>query len=127
MTRLLLASLALATTLAAQAQPCPDKNVMYWQAFPPGGESDLSAHVDFPALAAAASKVGAAVFGPTTQADFLEDLGAIQRIEQLATRHPDAAQDLRSRLDRLISPDQMGTLFKVLAIVPKTALKPPGF
>lgn len=27
----------------AQAQPCPDRNVMYWQAFPPGGESDLSA------------------------------------------------------------------------------------
>jgi tripartite-type tricarboxylate transporter receptor subunit TctC len=35
-------TLALAT-LAAQAQPCPDKNLMYWQAFPPGGESDLSA------------------------------------------------------------------------------------
>jgi tripartite-type tricarboxylate transporter receptor subunit TctC len=28
---------------AVQAQPCPDKNLMYWQAFPPGGESDLSA------------------------------------------------------------------------------------
>jgi tripartite-type tricarboxylate transporter receptor subunit TctC len=27
----------------AIAQPCPDKNVLYWQAFPPGGESDLSA------------------------------------------------------------------------------------
>ena len=27
----------------AQAQPCPDKNLMYWQAFPPGGESDISA------------------------------------------------------------------------------------
>jgi len=27
----------------AMAQACPDKNVMYWQAFPPGGESDLSA------------------------------------------------------------------------------------
>jgi tripartite-type tricarboxylate transporter receptor subunit TctC len=25
------------------AQSCPDKNVLYWQAFPPGGESDLSA------------------------------------------------------------------------------------
>ena len=25
------------------AQPCPDKNLMYWQAFPPGGESDISA------------------------------------------------------------------------------------
>jgi len=28
---------------AAFAQPCPDKNILYWQAFPPGGESDLSA------------------------------------------------------------------------------------
>ena len=27
----------------AAAQTCPDKNVLYWQAFPPGGESDLSA------------------------------------------------------------------------------------
>ena len=28
---------------AVAAQPCPEKNVMYWQAFSPGGESDLSA------------------------------------------------------------------------------------
>ncbi len=34
--------LALASASAA-AQPCPDKNLNYWQAFPPGGESDLSA------------------------------------------------------------------------------------
>jgi tripartite-type tricarboxylate transporter receptor subunit TctC len=27
----------------AHAQVCPDKNILYWQAFPPGGESDLSA------------------------------------------------------------------------------------
>ena len=39
----LLAAAALAAAFAAQAQPCPDKSVMYWQAFPPGGESDLSA------------------------------------------------------------------------------------
>lgn len=39
----LFAAVALATAFAAQAQPCPDKSVMYWQAFPPGGESDLSA------------------------------------------------------------------------------------
>jgi tripartite-type tricarboxylate transporter receptor subunit TctC len=36
-------SLAALTAPTAQAQPCPDKNLMYWQAFPPGGESDLSA------------------------------------------------------------------------------------
>ena len=39
----LFAAVALAATFAAQAQPCPDKTMMYWQAFPPGGESDLSA------------------------------------------------------------------------------------
>lgn len=38
-----LAALALAGPAPAWAQPCPDKNLMYWQAFPPGGESDLSA------------------------------------------------------------------------------------
>ena len=35
--------LCLAAAPAAMAQGCPDKNVNYWQAFPPGGESDLSA------------------------------------------------------------------------------------
>jgi tripartite-type tricarboxylate transporter receptor subunit TctC len=36
-------ALAALAGMPALAQPCPDKNVMYWQAFPPGGESDLSA------------------------------------------------------------------------------------
>src|SRR5437763_8311613 len=41
--------LALAVAIAAaplafaQNVPCPEKNVVYWQAFPPGGESDISA------------------------------------------------------------------------------------
>jgi tripartite-type tricarboxylate transporter receptor subunit TctC len=39
----LFAALALAAAAVAQAQPCPDKNLMYWQPFPPGGESDISA------------------------------------------------------------------------------------
>jgi tripartite-type tricarboxylate transporter receptor subunit TctC len=38
-----LAACGLLAAGAAMAQSCPDKNVMYWQAFPPGGESDLSA------------------------------------------------------------------------------------
>ncbi len=38
-----LALALLAPVAFAQAVPCPEKNVMYWQAFPPGGESDLSA------------------------------------------------------------------------------------
>ena len=43
----LIISLFIALTLTfngpAFAQYCPDKNLQYWQAFPPGGESDLSA------------------------------------------------------------------------------------
>ena len=36
-------ALAMAAPLAAAQQGCPDRNLLYWQAFPPGGESDLSA------------------------------------------------------------------------------------
>ena len=43
MSRALLTGCLLAFSALAQAQPCPEKNVNYWQAFPPGGESDLSA------------------------------------------------------------------------------------
>ena len=51
MNRTLITALALLATTAVQAQPastssgqaCPEKNLMYWQPFPPGGESDISA------------------------------------------------------------------------------------
>ena len=45
----LIGILCLAASPAVMAQPatpmpaCPEKNMLYWQAFPPGGESDLSA------------------------------------------------------------------------------------
>ena len=35
--------ITLAIVLPAAAQTCPEKNILYWQAFPAGGESDLSA------------------------------------------------------------------------------------
>jgi tripartite-type tricarboxylate transporter receptor subunit TctC len=43
MKKLLMALGLLLLTPWALAQGCPEKNVLYWQAFPPGGESDLSA------------------------------------------------------------------------------------
>ncbi|MBL8324150.1 MAG: tripartite tricarboxylate transporter substrate binding protein [Rubrivivax sp.] len=43
MTKLPFAAALLLATATAFAQPCPDKNLNYWQAFPPGGESDISA------------------------------------------------------------------------------------
>jgi tripartite-type tricarboxylate transporter receptor subunit TctC len=41
--RQLIAIFCLTVAQAAIAQPCPERNVLYWQAFPPGGESDISA------------------------------------------------------------------------------------
>ncbi len=89
------------------------------------GESDLSAHVDFAALASAAAR--ASVSGPNTQAEFLDDIGIVRRFEQLASHNAAMANELRSQLDRLVNPQQMGTLFKALAIMPRGAPTPPGF
>lgn len=91
------------------------------------GHSDLSAHVDFMSLAATAASAGAAVFGPTPQGAFLEDIGIVRRFEQLAARNTHAAKDLWPQLDRLVNPDQMGTLFKALAVLPRAVPNPPGF
>ncbi|MEI9887409.1 MAG: SAM-dependent methyltransferase [Rhizomicrobium sp.] len=82
------------------------------------GLTDLSAHVDFPALAAAAERGGARVHGPVGQGTFLRALGIEQRAKRL---------EQADALARLTAPDRMGTLFKALAIVPKSAPPPPGF
>jgi NADH dehydrogenase [ubiquinone] 1 alpha subcomplex assembly factor 7 len=81
------------------------------------GMADLTAHVDFAALADIARQAGALVFGPSTQGDFLRALGLDLRTEMLAAKSdPATAAILRRQRDRLIDPKQMGTLFKVLAV-----------
>jgi NADH dehydrogenase [ubiquinone] 1 alpha subcomplex assembly factor 7 len=82
------------------------------------GEDDLSAHVDFAALAAAGTRGGAKVAGPATQGAFLATIGITERAEQLMKAHPAEAADMLKAVERLIGPDQMGTLFKVLAFTP---------
>ncbi len=93
------------------------------------GETDLTAHVDFAALARAARQAGAAAFGPIAQGRFLDRLGIAARAAQLrvsADRRQAAAID--AALARFTSPDSsMATLFKVLAVVPHDAAVPPGF
>ncbi len=59
---------------------------------------------------------------------FLQALGAEVRAEQLmAKATPDQKAAIRSGLTRLIDPAEMGTLFKVLALVPQGMPVPPGF
>jgi NADH dehydrogenase [ubiquinone] 1 alpha subcomplex assembly factor 7 len=89
------------------------------------GEADLTAHVDFTALAAAARV--AAVHGPIAQRDFLLPLGLLQRASRLGANADMATRDsLAAAVDRLAGTDQMGTLFKVLAIT-RPGVHPPPF
>jgi NADH dehydrogenase [ubiquinone] 1 alpha subcomplex assembly factor 7 len=92
------------------------------------GETDLTAHVDFEGLAETVRVGGARTFGPTGQGDFLRRLGLPQRAAQLkarATEAQRAAIDAASR--RLIGADQMGTLFRVLAVGDDRSAAPAGF
>lgn len=87
------------------------------------GASDLSAHVDFHALAQAARQGGANVFGPVEQGAFLTAIGIVARARALSRNN---AEIMTAQLDRLVSPRQMGTLFKAMAILPKGAPAPAG-
>lgn len=81
------------------------------------GEQDLTAHVNFEALARAARAAGAAVHGPMGQGEFLLALGLLERAGRLGTGKDAATQErLRGEVERLAGPDEMGTLFKVLAV-----------
>ena len=80
------------------------------------GTSDLTAHVDFSALIKAASVRGTRVRGPVDQGDWLVALGIDIRSDQLTRAHPTRAAELAAARMRLIHPEQMGTLFKVVGI-----------
>ena len=94
------------------------------------GEADLTHHVDFAALARAATGVGAQVHGPVDQGDFLFALGLQPRAERLkarATENQAAAID--RAVTRLTDPERggMGRLFKVLAVSGPSLGPLPGF
>ncbi|SNR57093.1 class I SAM-dependent methyltransferase [Paracoccus sediminis] len=88
------------------------------------GEADLTAHVDFAPLAAAAIRAGAVAARLVCQGDWLVSLGAAQRAERLAAAGDAGAV---AALRRLTHPDEMGHLFKAIAIWPKGAPPVPGF
>ena len=79
----------------------------------PGGQ-DLTAHVDFTTLAAAAQAAGAVAWGPIDQALLLAALGIDVRAAALARAAPDRADAIAADRQRLVG--AMGTLFKALAV-----------
>ena len=88
------------------------------------GDADLTAHVDFEALAAASPSAHSRL---TPQGVFLERLGIAQRGQALADNLSGTSlQDHIYAFRRLTHPEEMGTLFKVMALFPHGANPPPG-
>ena len=80
------------------------------------GESDLTAHVDFDQMRHIAEAGGAHWLGTVTQGDWLTALGIHHRAHALAEFAPQHRKSVFSACDRLVNPDQMGTLFKVMGL-----------
>ena len=83
------------------------------------GQSDLTAHVDFEALARSAEDVDARIHGPIEQGQFLKRLGIETRAATLVSKaNTQVAADVTTALRRLVGTGRggMGALFKVLGI-----------
>jgi NADH dehydrogenase [ubiquinone] 1 alpha subcomplex assembly factor 7 len=83
------------------------------------GQADVTAHVDFQALARAAEDIGARVHGPVTQGEFLKRLGIETRaVSLMAKASHEVSEDIANALARLTGGGRsgMGSLFKVIGI-----------
>ena len=80
------------------------------------GEQDLTAHVDFAALAEAAQRTGAVVSKVISQGSWLEALGIGPRASALAAKNPDQAEAIGAARRRLCDEEEMGRMFKVMAL-----------
>lgn len=94
------------------------------------GEVDLTAHVDFEAIAQAAESMGARIHGPVDQARLLRNLGIDKRAAALkAYASPEKGAEIDSACQRLLGENRtgMGKLFKALAITHPDLKTVPGF
>ena len=93
------------------------------------GEADLTAHVDFAALAQSAEIIGGRIHGPISQRELLRRLGIDKRAAALRAGAPEQATEIDQALARLTAagPRGMGELFKALAIADPKLGALPGF
>jgi len=102
------------------------ENHAYADPFANPGHADLTAHVDFEALAQAAPALNHSALTP--QGDLLKALGIDARAARLAQGMADSARESHlAAYHRLTDATEMGTLFKALAFVAPGTSLPPGF
>jgi SAM-dependent MidA family methyltransferase len=81
------------------------------------GLQDITAHVDFTAMAVAGMKAGAEFAGFTSQAQFLMNCGILDLMSQVPADDTANYVPLAAAAHKLLSPAEMGDLFKVIAFV----------
>jgi NADH dehydrogenase [ubiquinone] 1 alpha subcomplex assembly factor 7 len=91
------------------------------------GEQDLTSHVDFEAVAAAARKSGASASRVVGQGQWLDRLGIDARAQALSRANPERLEELNAAIGRLCGAEQMGKLFKVMALHAPDWPEPAGF
>jgi SAM-dependent MidA family methyltransferase len=95
---------------------CHHRHRAHADVFAHPGEQDITAHVDFSALANAAVDAGLEVLGYTTQAQFLVNCGITDVLAEANADNALHYAPLASEAQKLLSPAEMGELFKVLAV-----------
>jgi len=92
------------------------------------GKADLTSHVNFAALKNVAETLGCKVYGPITQGTFLKNIGIEARAQRLKEKSAfSQRREVEEAMQRLIHPQAMGELFKVMVIAPLDLKTPFGF
>ena len=101
---------------AAGTLMCHHRHQAHGDVFARPGREDLTAHVDFSALAEAARAAGLDVLGYATQAQFLVNCGITDVLGEANVENALHYAPLAAEANKLLSPAEMGELFKVLAV-----------
>jgi SAM-dependent MidA family methyltransferase len=95
---------------------CHHRHRAHADPFAHPGAQDITAHVDFSALAEAACDAGLDVLGYATQAQFLVNCGITDVLGEANIENALHYAPLAAEAQKLLSPAEMGELFKVLAV-----------
>ncbi len=91
------------------------------------GDADLTCHVNFGQLKTLSTEQGLGTMGPLPQGHFLKSLGINKRAEMLKRHNPSQRATVEAAYTRLTHPQQMGDLFKAMAVFSPLSLTPLGF
>lgn len=95
---------------------CHHRHQAHADPFARPGDEDITAHVDFTALAEAAHDGGAEILGYTSQAQFLVNCGITDVLGEANAENALHYAPIAAQAQKLLSPAEMGELFKVLAV-----------